>query len=328
MDPSLHLSQPTLPVTADEQALLVHTLYHPLVRSLMYLAVRTRPNITYTVHQLYWYLNCFCTVHWEVAKQVIQYLKGSHDLVLMLGGDHPACLIGHTGSNFTVCVDTCHSVSGFCFSLGLRAITWCLHQLHSPSLSSCEAELISASEAMQEILWLCSLLTAIGFSPLTATPLLCDNQSAIALTEDPVFHSCMCHVEMKYLHIHHHVCFSCIKLLDICSSSNIANIFTKALPCPSFVSICDHLGLQLFLLQRSHSCHIVGERWSIQHDLTPYSILWYSNILYRPSQHGSASHPIPQQCWEVCSSHTHHMWTQAHTVIILQSHMCHSSYKL
>lgn len=86
-----------------------------------------------------------------------------------------------------------------------------------------------------------TLLAAIDFPQLT--PLLSDNRSAVVLTEDPVFHSRMRHVHTKYLHIRHHVRLARVKLHDVRSSSNIADIFTKALPRPAFSDLRLRLGL-------------------------------------------------------------------------------------
>lgn len=243
MDPRLWLSHPASPTTTEELALLTPMPYCSLVGSLVYLAVGTRLDIDYAIYQLCRYLDCYLTVHWEGVKCVVQYLKGTHDLALTLGGDHPARLLSHTDYNFAVCVDTCCSVSSFCFSLGLSVVTWCSRQQCLPSLSSCEAEFITASKATQEVLWLCLLLAAIGFPQLTTTPLLYNNWSAITLTEDHIFDLHMHHVEKKYLHIQHHVHFSHFKLVDIHSSFNLADIFTKALPRSSFINLCDCLGL-------------------------------------------------------------------------------------
>lgn len=95
----------------------------------------------------------------------------------------------------------------------------------------------------QVLLWLRTLLSATGFPQLTATPLLCDNRSAVVLTEDPVFHSRMRHVHTRYLHIRHHVRLARVKLHDVHSSFNIAAIFIKALPRPAFFNLRLRLGL-------------------------------------------------------------------------------------
>ena len=57
------------------------------------------------------------------------------------------------------------------------------------SLSSCEAEYTAAKEATKEALWLRHVLTELGLVLKSSTVLKCDNQGAIQLDYNPVYHS-------------------------------------------------------------------------------------------------------------------------------------------
>jgi hypothetical protein len=72
----------------------------------MYLAIVTRPDIAHAVQQLCHHLDCYGPIHWDATKRVIQYLKGTRKLKLVLGGNHPAQLLGFTDSDFANCPDT------------------------------------------------------------------------------------------------------------------------------------------------------------------------------------------------------------------------------
>jgi hypothetical protein len=54
--------------------------YWSLVGSLLYLAVSSRPNISYAVQQLSQYLDCYSHTHWNTPIWVGHYLKGTHTL--------------------------------------------------------------------------------------------------------------------------------------------------------------------------------------------------------------------------------------------------------
>jgi hypothetical protein len=114
----------------------------------MYIAISTHPDIAHAVQQL-------CQ--------------------LILGGDHPARLLGFTDSNFANCPDMQCSVSGYCFTLGSGAITWSARQQKTVSLSTCKAKYMTASEATKELVWLHTLLDELEFTQPLAMPLLCDN---------------------------------------------------------------------------------------------------------------------------------------------------------
>jgi hypothetical protein len=107
MEPGLHLSHKDHTPSSDEECdLMARTPYRSLIRSLMYLAIGTRPDIAYTIQQLCKFLDCYGHVHWEAAKCVVHYLKGSHMSTLVLGGEHTARLLGYMDSDLASCVDT------------------------------------------------------------------------------------------------------------------------------------------------------------------------------------------------------------------------------
>eukprot|EP00965_Chrysotila_dentata_P058727 1948589-Pleurochrysis_carterae.AAC.1 len=64
---------------------------------------------------------------------------------------------------------------------GRASITWSSKKQPSVALSSCEAEIIAASEAAKEATYLRTLLDELGENTKDATPLHLDNKSAIDL---------------------------------------------------------------------------------------------------------------------------------------------------
>lgn len=245
METGLHLSRRThAPSTDAQRDLMARTPYRSLVGSLMYLAIGTRPDIAHAVQQLCRHLDCYGPVHWEAAKRVARYLKGTRLFTLVLGGDHPARLLGFTDSDFANCPDTRRSVSGYCFTLGSGMVTWSARQQKTVSLSTCEAEYLAASDASKELTWLRTLLLELNFVQPSATPLLCDNTGGITLSEDASFHSKVKHIDIAVHSIRERVSRGQLKLSYIKSMNNAADIFTKALPRKDFERLRTCLGLQ------------------------------------------------------------------------------------
>jgi len=60
--------------------------YNSLIGSLQYAAITTRPDISMAVSHLSRFLAPPSTKHWEAAKRVLCYLKGTIDVGLVLGG--------------------------------------------------------------------------------------------------------------------------------------------------------------------------------------------------------------------------------------------------
>ena len=169
-----------------------------LVGCLLYLAIGTRPDIAYAVQQLSQYLDSYSYAHWNAAIRVVRYLKGTRDLKLVLGGKGDNTLIGFTDSDWANCLDTRRSVGGYCFSLGSGIISWSAKKQKTVATSSCEAEYTAAFEASKEAVWLRTLLEEINFTQKDPTRLLCDNNAAITLSEDPVLHSRAKHIDIHY----------------------------------------------------------------------------------------------------------------------------------
>ena len=69
------------------------------------------------------------------------------------------------------------------------------------ALSTAELEYVTACSASCEIVWLQKLLSDIFDLQLDATCILCDNQSCVKLSENPVFHDKSKHIEIKYHYI-------------------------------------------------------------------------------------------------------------------------------
>ena len=217
--------------------------YRSLVGSLIYLTIGTHPDISYSVQQLSWFLDCFSHAHWNAAIHVVRYLKGSRDLELVLGGDNEVKITGFTDSDWANCPDTRRSIGGYLFTLGSGPVSWQSKWQRIVVTSSCEAEYTAAFEASKEAIWLRTLLSSIGLPPTSATTLLCDNNAAITLLEDPAFHARVKHFDVRYHFLREHVQSGNISLSYINTKDNIADIFTKPLDITIFTRLRTFLGL-------------------------------------------------------------------------------------
>jgi hypothetical protein len=127
-----------------------------------------------------------------------------------------------------------HSTSGHVFKYMTAAISWGSKKQPTVALSSCEAEIMAASEASKEAISLRTLLSDLGFGDDEPTHLHVDNQSAIAVAYNPEHHSRMKHVERRHFFVR-----ECVENLQIvvpfvASTDNEVDFFTKALPAKIF----------------------------------------------------------------------------------------------
>jgi hypothetical protein len=98
------------------------------------------------------------------------------------------------------------------------------------ALSTAEAEYVSASEATAQAIWLRFVLDDFGEMQAEATPLFCDNMSAISMAKNPVFHQRTRHINKKYHFIKEALQEGVIDMKFCRNEEQLADIFTKALP--------------------------------------------------------------------------------------------------
>ena len=149
MVPGLQILVPdtSLPVAEYVSSWMDRMPYRSLIGSLNYLAVATRPDISFTVGRLASVLDCYRPEHWDAAIRVVCYLKGTRLLTLDLSGENPICALGYSDLDYNNCPDTSRSIGGYCFSLGTGMISWASHKHTHTMDSSCYAEYVSLHEA-------------------------------------------------------------------------------------------------------------------------------------------------------------------------------------
>ena len=125
--------------------------------------------------------------------------------------------------------------------LGDALISWKVKKQDKVSKSSTEVEYRPMAAACSEILWLRGLLTELGFTQKSATPLHADNTSAVQITENPVFHEKRKHIEVDCHFIMDEYLRDVISLPFISSGLQIADIFTKALSQPRHQFLTDKI---------------------------------------------------------------------------------------
>ncbi|CAI7896846.1 unnamed protein product [Closterium sp. NIES-54] len=117
--------------------------YTELVGCLMYLMTYTRPDLTFPLSILSRFvaIGRHRPVHWIAAVRVAKYLVTTSGMGLVLGGTQPVVLTDHCDSSYADDVETQRSTQGYCFSLGVGAVSWRSTRSASMASSSAEAEI-------------------------------------------------------------------------------------------------------------------------------------------------------------------------------------------
>ena len=137
-----------------------------------------------------------------------------------------------------------HSISGFLFHFGVRAISWSSKKQGVVSLSSTEAEYVAQTHAAKEGIWLRSFMKEIQGGEEKPLTISCDNQGAIVLEKDNKFHARTKHIDLQYHFICEVVEDGKIQVKYIPMDDNVSDIFTKPLLRPKFAKFVESLGLR------------------------------------------------------------------------------------
>ena len=215
--------------------------YAQIVGSLMYASTGTRPDISYTVSTLARFMADPHPIHFDAAKRVLRYLKGTKDLRLTFGLNDDG-LVGYTDADWASQAHR-HSISGSVFLVSGGAISWSSRKQPIVALSTTEAEYIAASDACRELLWLRALSSELNVSFDSSTILHCDNQSAIKVAKNGLLHARTKHIDIRYHFIHETLLNGHLDLVYCPTSEMIADVFMKALPRPKLLYFTNLLGL-------------------------------------------------------------------------------------
>lgn len=218
------------------------TMYRQLVGSLIYLTL-ARPDITYAVGIASRYMEKPKKLHLELVRRILRYVKGTIDFGLFYRKNRDFQIIGYCDADYAGCRDTRRSTTGYVFNLGSAAVSWCSKRQPTVSLSTAEAEYRAAAMAAQENTWLVQLMEDLHQPTSRATKLYCDNQSAIRIAENPVFHARTKHVEVHYHFLREKVLRGEIEMEHMNTEKQVADMFTKGLNISKFEEFRACLGI-------------------------------------------------------------------------------------
>ncbi|KAK5819945.1 hypothetical protein PVK06_024980 [Gossypium arboreum] len=209
--------------------------YRSLVGCLLYL-IATRPDILFAISMLSRFMHCCNVQHFQAAKRVLRYIKGTLDYGVLFNKAETLKLKGYTDSDWAGSSDDMKSTSGYAFTLGSTMFCWSSRKQSMVAQSTAEAEYAAAANAVNQAIWLRKILADLNLYQRKATEIFYDNKSAVAIAKNPVFHGRTKHFSIKLHVIREMEQAREVELIHCNSEEQVADIFTKALGVSRFIN--------------------------------------------------------------------------------------------
>lgn len=238
-----------IPATDKEFAEAKHLPYPQIVGSILYASTISRPDLSQPASVLSRFISKWNDTHYQAAKHLLRYIRGTTDLCLVFDGNCGKRIIqGYADADWGGDLDTRRSTTGYIFKVYGGTIAWKSRRQPTVALSTTEAEYMASADAARQATWLRLLLDDLQIGLTTNEPIsiLNDNNGCIALSKNPVHHERSKHIAMRHHFLREKVEDHSVKLDFIPSADNLADMFTKALPQPAFEHLKKQIGISKY----------------------------------------------------------------------------------
>ncbi|KAG7559383.1 Integrase catalytic core [Arabidopsis thaliana x Arabidopsis arenosa] len=222
------------------------TQYQRLVGKLIYLTI-TRPDICFAVNVVSQHMQAPTLHHWNMVTRILKYLKGAPGQGIWMGCNKNTELVGYCDADYAGDTKDRRSTTGYCTFIGGNLVTWRSKKQKVVSLSSAEAEYRAMRKLTTELMWLKALLKDFGIDTPKPITMHCDNQAAIHIASNSVFHERTKHIEVDCHKVREQVQLGVILPCYTESEEQLADIFTKG----ASTKVCEYIHHKLGLVDLS-----------------------------------------------------------------------------
>ncbi|GAV77752.1 hypothetical protein CFOL_v3_21222, partial [Cephalotus follicularis] len=203
----------------------------------------TRPNIAFAVSVVSQFLSSPRSSHWDAIIRILRYLKGSpgRGLLYCEHGHHQ--VEGFSDADWAGSPSDRRPTTGYCVFVGGNLVSWKSKKRSVVARFSAEPEYKAMANVTCELMWIRQLLSELGFGDLSPMQLWCDNQAAIHIASNTVFHERAKHIEVDCHFVHEKLQQKLISTNFVRIAEQLADTFTKSLGSGRIKTICNKLGM-------------------------------------------------------------------------------------
>nr|GEW55009.1 putative ribonuclease H-like domain-containing protein [Tanacetum cinerariifolium] len=165
--------------------------------------------------------------HLHAVKRIFRDLKGQPKLGIWYPKDSPLTLEAFSDSDYAgVSLDR-KFITGGCQFRGSRLISWQCKKQTVVANSTTKAKYIAASHCCGQVLWIHNQIMDYGYN-FMQTKIHVDNESAIRVIKNHVYHSKIKHIEIRHHFIRDSYEKKLIEMVKIHTNNNVVDLLTKA----------------------------------------------------------------------------------------------------
>ncbi|WZZ15660.1 hypothetical protein YC2023_108749 [Brassica napus] len=201
-------------------------LYRKMVGKLIYLTI-TRPDICFAVNQVSQHMQAPKVHHWKMVDRILRYLSGTAGQGVWMGCNGSTEVVGYCDADWAGDRVDRRSTTGYCTFIGGNLVTWKSKKQKVISCSSAEAEYRAMLKLTNELVWIKGILKHLEIEQSAPMTMHCDNQAAIHIASNSVFHERTKHIEVDCHKVRQMIILGVILPCYTRSEDQLADVFTK-----------------------------------------------------------------------------------------------------
>ena len=225
----LVLDQNMSPKTESERKEMGDKPYRPVLGSVMWGQLATRPDLSFAVSLLSRFQADPGIEHWKSLLHVIGYIKNTMDYGLTYSRDSDLTPLAYVDADYGGCRDTRRSTSGYVFMMAGGPVTWSSKRQATVALSTVEAEYVAMSRCAQQMVWMQTWLDEVEITHTIPGVIKGDSRGAITLSKTTRDHGKVKHIDIRHHYLRELVKSGLIVFEQVPSADNLADLFTKPL---------------------------------------------------------------------------------------------------
>jgi len=175
--------------------------YQQLIDSLLFLALAIRIDICFVVIKLTRFASNPNNIHFLAIKRIFRYLKGTAYLGIVYNKNNPNYIQKYVNVDYVGDQLEAKNTIGYLLFITGGIFMWKSKLQFIITQSIIEAETVAINTYGKELAFIKILLMELGFFRQSKLPLYCDNNGAILLAKNPVFHERIKYIKIKYYYI-------------------------------------------------------------------------------------------------------------------------------